>query len=141
LIFGALLKSIMLNFWSIIASCLALNNYIILYAHTRVIEITPSYLGMNPTDPFSQFNIYHFKLILFGAANSLFILNASFNIISSNMIQLYFSQSTLKTSILHGCDTDKAATDYYKEHKPLCLVEHNTCANMPLKYETHTNRT
>ncbi|XP_065911194.1 uncharacterized protein [Dysidea avara] len=76
----------------------------------------------NPADPSSQFHIYRFKVVPFGATSSPFILNAvlqhhlkQHNTAVSRDMQI----SLYVDNIITGCDTEDAAVDYYKQARAI----------------------
>ena len=85
----------------------------------RVIEITPAFCWLSDaTDPNSELIMYRFKTVLFGAVSSPFMLYAAlyhhlqcYNTPLSHDIQanLYVD------NIVSGCETELAATQYYKQ--------------------------
>ena len=76
----------------------------------------------NPTDPSSQFNVYHFKVVSFGAASSPFMLNAvlQHHLKQHNTAVSCDMQTNLYVNnITTGCDTEDAASAYYKEARAI----------------------
>ena len=76
----------------------------------------------DPTDPSSQFCVYRFKVVPFGATSSPFMLNA--------VLQHHLKQHTSAMShdmqanlyvdnVISGCDTEQEAVKYYKEARTI----------------------
>ena len=86
----------------------------------------------NSQDPSSPFQPYRFKVVLFGASSSPFMLNAA---ITFHLSQYPSSMSTNLLSSLYvdnvvsGCDTEQEATQYFLESRSLMnRSKFNLCA-------------
>ena len=84
--------------------------------YTRVLWLS------NPLDPNSTFQLYRFKVVLFGASCSPFMLNAAITFhlqqhqtpVSANLLD-----SLYVDNVVTGCDTEQEATQYFLESRSL----------------------
>lgn len=70
------------------------------------------------TNPFSQFCLYHFKVVPFGATSSPFMLNAvlQYHLRQHNSVVSHDMQSNLYVdNVISGCETEQAVVNYYRE--------------------------
>ena len=95
-------------------------------------DFTHFYWMKDSTDPSSQFSVYQFKVIPFGATSSPFILNA----VLQHHLNQYISAVSLDIltnlyvdNVISGCDTEQEVVHYYKESRAIMSsVKFNLCS-------------
>jgi len=105
------------------------------FLHVQLDELDRDYTRFlwltNPQDPSSGFQPYRFKVVLFGASCSPFMLNAAiaFHLqehpspVSSNILR-----SLSVDNVVSGCDTEQEASQYFLESRSLMnLSRFNLC--------------
>ena len=85
-------------------------------------DFTHFYWMKDSTDPSSQFSVYQFKVIPFGATSSPFI----FNVVLQHHLNQYISAMSLDMltnlyvdNIISGCDNEQEVVHYYKESRAI----------------------
>ena len=85
-------------------------------------DFTRFYWMKDTTDPLSQFSVYRFKVIPFGATSSPFILNA----VLQHHLNQYTSAVALDMlnnlyvdNVISGCNTEQEVVHYYKESRAI----------------------
>ncbi|XP_064648760.1 uncharacterized protein LOC135500971 [Lineus longissimus] len=76
----------------------------------------------DPDDPESSFNVYQFKVVLFGASCSPFILNATIKHhleINASDVANDITKNIYVDNLISGCPDDKITMDYYTEANKL----------------------
>ena len=76
----------------------------------------------DPTNPLSQFRVYRFKVVPFGATSSPFMLNAvlQYHLRQHNSVVSHDMQSNLYVdNIISGCETEQAVVNYYREARSI----------------------
>ena len=76
----------------------------------------------DPTNPSSQFCVYRFKVILFGATSSPFMLNAvlQYHLRQHNSDVSRDMQSNLYVdNVISGCNSEQTAVNYYREARSI----------------------
>ena len=90
--------------------------------HPDYRDFTQFYWMKDSTDPSSQFSVYRFKVISFGATSSPFILN----VVLQHHLNQYISAVSLDMltnlyidNVIFGCDTEQEVVHYYKESRTI----------------------
>lgn len=102
----------------------------------------------DPTDPSSQFCVYHFKVVPFGATSSSFMLNVvlQYHLRQYNSFVSHDMQYNLYVdTVISGCETEQAAVNYYREVRAIMSSTrfnlHSWSSSTELKTTTTWNNT
>lgn len=79
-------------------------------------------MAVKPKDPESDFDVYRFKVVLFGSASSPFMLNSTLRLHLSNHnseVATDMQQNLYVDNIISGCPTEDSVIQYFREARAI----------------------